>query len=553
MAVLWVLTLASMFAFTLASITNSSVSPTPPMGYNSWARYFGKFDDEKLYRDTADAMVSKGLLKVGYNRINIDDAWMKTSREADGSLLWNATLYPSGMPSLVKYFKSKGFRFGIYSNAGNVTCAGYPGSYGHEETDIKTFDSWGVEYVKLDGCNVYPNPGSTLEQKYKEIYGKWHEILSTTSNHMVFSESAPAYFSGDTFFKPQNNASDWHHAMSWAPLFGELARHSNDIAVYAYVKYDAPFFWESIISNYKHNLKLARYQRPGFYNDPDFLIADNLNLTIHEKRSQFAIWSSFSAPLMISANVSNIPDDMITALTNPEIIAVNQDPLGIQATIVSQDGTIDILTKDLSNGDRLLTVLNRRNKTSLTTIPIDRIGLLDDTAYTARDLWTGKEMSVEDNIDLTLEPHATAIYRFVNPFRAHAIPTGMIFNSATMMCLTARHDSVASFESCQGLDTQVWRASSPGKYSPLSGKTSCLDFGKDDAGKETLILQKCDPGSKSQNWVYQLSGNLRNEGKSQCVTMQGAQANLEECGDVLDTQVYGLPSGVSVEKDGVPA
>lgn len=171
--------------------------------------------NETLFTETADEMASSGLLDAGYNRINLDDCWMTYSRAEDGLLQWNVTLFPRGLPWLGRYFKSKGFKFGNYEDSGNMTCGGYPGSYGYEKQDAETFASWGVDYLKLDGCHVYPADGRTSEEQYRIRYGLWHDILSKMSKPLIFSESAPACFTSTT------NSTDWYTAMGWVPTFGE--------------------------------------------------------------------------------------------------------------------------------------------------------------------------------------------------------------------------------------------------------------------------------------------------------------------------------------------
>jgi alpha-galactosidase len=185
--------------------------------------------NESLFVETADAMVDKGLLAAGYDRINLDDCWLQHERADNGSLQWNTTLFPKGLIWLGEYVKSKGFFYGIYEDAGNATCGGYPGTRGHEELDAKTFESWGFNYLKLDGmetlhsasqtsansfarlsvgCNMFP----PTEQTYQDVYGHWHEILTSLEHPLVFSESAPAYFSAT------NNNTDWYEVMDWVPL-----------------------------------------------------------------------------------------------------------------------------------------------------------------------------------------------------------------------------------------------------------------------------------------------------------------------------------------------
>ncbi|KAF4150839.1 hypothetical protein CNMCM8927_005401 [Aspergillus lentulus] len=268
-------------------VSSPNLLPTPPMGFNNWARFMCDLN-ETLFLETASAMISTGLLEAGYNRLNLDDCWMAYDRAADSSLQWNITKFPHGIPWLAHQLKTQGFHLGIYQDAGNLTCGGYPGSFGHEALDAHTFAAWGIDYLKLDGCNVFPEHSRTLEEEYKARYSHWHTVLKQMRPPLIFSESAPAYFADPA------NLTSWYEVMDWAPAFGELARHSTDILVYV----GEGSAWDSIMVNYHYNTLLARYQRPGYFNDPDFLIPDHPGLTIEEKRSQFALWASFSAPLI---------------------------------------------------------------------------------------------------------------------------------------------------------------------------------------------------------------------------------------------------------------
>jgi alpha-galactosidase len=215
--------------------------------------------NESIFVDTAHAMVNNGLLTAGYNRINIDDAWSTMERAANGSMVWNSEKFPNGLPWLTRYLKSLGFIPGIYTDAGNKSCGGFPGAYGYEELDANTYASWGFEYLKLDGCNM---PTGT-EAEYKDVYGHWHTILSKLPTPMVFSESAPAYFA------EADNLTDWYSVMGWVPKYGQLARHSRDTLVFNSTLYWPDITgWDSIMFNYGQEVRLARYQKPGYYNDP---------------------------------------------------------------------------------------------------------------------------------------------------------------------------------------------------------------------------------------------------------------------------------------------
>ena len=258
-----------------------------------------------------------------------------------------------------------------------------------------------------------------------------------------------------------------------------------------------------------------------------------------EKKSHFALWSSFSAPLIISAYVPELTNDELSYLTNKDVIAIDQDALTLQATLVSQDGYFDVLTKSLSNGDRLLTVLNRGDESNTTTVDTQRIGLEKGGCYSFKDLWTGETTQITGEIGITLATHATAIYRISGVDTVN--PTGMIFNTASLKCMTASGSAI-SFAECNGSDGQVWRASSSGTIWPLSSSSQCLE-----ASSGKAKLGNCN--MQASKWVYHVTGNLINAATGECLQQNGD--HVGKCGEERDHQVFGLPSGVEVIRDKV--
>ncbi|KAJ5178320.1 Glycoside hydrolase family 27 [Penicillium coprophilum] len=500
-----------------ASVENPSLAPAPPMGFNNWARFMCDLN-ETLFTETAQAMLDRGLLDVGYDRLTLDDCWMTHDRADDGSLQWDTEKFPHGIPWLAKYMNSKGFQLGIYEDSGNLTCGGYPGSYKYEEQDAKLFASWGIDYLKLDGCNVWGRKAARCAK----------------STPLIFSNSAPAYFEGEP--------GDWAVVMNWVPESGELARHSADVINYA-VDGNA---WDSIMYNYDFHARLVRYQQPGYYNDPDFLIPDHPNLSMNEKKSQFAVWASIGAPLILSAYVPDLSDEEIAFLSNKALIAVNKDPLAQQSALVSRDGTFDVLTRSLENGDRLLTVLNRGADTATTTVSLARLGLSSKSCkYEARDLVTDEVSTIDSAIKVQLDTHAAKVYRIALPKEcSKTTPTAMVFNTPSDLCMTASTDSV-TFEKCSGSDSQVWHVAATGHdtkltLSPLSDDSLCLAAG------DGLSLAKCD-GGDGTDWDHYISGHLRSS-SGKCLTQTKEKGSVEAC--VIDSvgQIFGLPSGVRLAK-----
>lgn len=512
------------------------------MGFNDWARFECAIN-ETLFTQTADAMKNRGLLAAGYDRINIDDCWPLQDRAANGSLQWNETLFPHGLIWLGEYVKRRGFHFGIYSDAGNETCGGYPGSLGYEEFDAQTFTSWGIDYLKLDGCNVYNKTGQTQEQRYQELYGHWHDVLQGSETPLIFSESAPAYFSAG--IAGATNLTDWYEVMDWVPVYGELARHSQDIATHKYRKDP----WNSVMANYDEEVRVGRVQAPGYYNDPDFLIADEPYLTLEEKRSHFALWATLGTPLIISAWIPGLPDEVVEYLSNERFIAVDQDKLALQATLVRHDGTWDVLTKPLANGDQVVTMLNNGTEAGTIKVSLAEIGLASHgrrpSKLTVTDLWTGHESCIDAYADTTIKAnvpsHGTAAYRISVRGGSHHRssmqwePTGLIFNAASFNCLTVQ-DGVLRWAACDGSKDQIWRVASHGSsIKPLSGLDNCM---VPDSGSVKLS-KSCRHGQ----WSYSTSGNVRT-GSGKCLTEgEDGQVIVTGCGYLRNDQVFELPSG----------
>ncbi|KAJ4360586.1 uncharacterized protein N0V89_001152 [Didymosphaeria variabile] len=537
-----------------ASVQDPKISSRPPMGFNNWARFMCNLN-ETLFTQTADSMLEKGLLAAGYNNINLDDCWhVQTGRNAKGELEWNSTLFPHGMPWLGDYLHDRGFNFGIYTNAGNQTCGLYPGSQDHEEIDAKTFERWGIDYVKIDGCHMDLQHNRTYYEEFEYRYKLWHEVLTTKLQEpLTFSQSAPAYFSPN-FHLDQNN-TDWYRTMKYIRTTGELARHSDDIKVYGNNPtntFEPGGHWESMMNNYIMEVRLSRYQSCGFFNDPDFLIVDWPDLSLDEKKTHFALWSSFSAPLILSAWIPDLTKEEVAYLTNKDIIDVDQDALCEQATFVSQneDGAIDVLTKNLANGDRLLTILNHDNKTHTAIVSLERLGIDSEKSYQAKNLWTAKTSTVRNEVRVKLAKHQTAIYRVSGDSNKalKVTPTGQIFNTFSLNCLTtsasSQHGSSdVNFAACEGSDEQVWQISSQGLVYSLADSKSCLTADANDVSQE-----RCNSKQKGQQWSYGISGNLVTKAKGLCLTEGNrGSVSIKKCGRALDSQVFALPGGVKLD------
>ncbi|EQD27055.1 alpha-N-acetylgalactosaminidase [mine drainage metagenome] len=303
------------------------------------------------------------------------------------------------MKWLGAYLHAKGLKFGIYEDVGYKTCQGKPGMYGHVAEDVRTFASWGVDYLKLDYCNPPDNrfPGKDFSQVAHLVYAKVSRALRQSGRAIVFSCSPPAY----VFGMPKQFAQ----VMSWIGSVCNLWRTDDDI-------FDA---WKSVLANYNGNVTLGRFAHPGGWNDPDMLEVGNHGLTIREQRAQFSLWAEMAAPLLISTDVARLSPRALRILSNAAVIAVDQDPLGAQAMRVKQSGNVDILSRPLANGDHAIVFFNKGMRSEQASLNLDRLRL-NSGHYRLQNLWTNQVIWIHHRITAEIPSHGVMMYRL------HAVP-----------------------------------------------------------------------------------------------------------------------------------
>jgi len=364
-------------------LSSNGLGRRPQMGWNSW-NHFGCNIDDNIIRGTADAMISTGLSKVGYQYVNIDDCWAEQNRDFQGNLVAKASTFPSGMKALADYVHSKGLKLGIYSDAGSNTCSKtMPGSLGHEDQDARTFASWGIDYLKYDNC--FNGGTSPLER-----YPKMSEALRNAGRPIFYSMCE---------WGDQNPAT-------WAPKIANSWRTTGDIE-------DK---WESITSRADQNNQWAAYAGPGGWNDPDMLEVGNGNMNIEEYRSHFSIWALMKAPLLIGCDIRSASPQTLEILGNKEVINVNQDPLGVQGKKVSKQGDIEVWAGPLSNRRVAIILWNRSGSQAYITARWADIGLPSNALVQARDLWAHRYLptSLRGSLTSTVASHACKMY-ILNP------------------------------------------------------------------------------------------------------------------------------------------
>ena len=353
---------------------------TPPMGWNSWNTFETNID-EKLVKETADIMVASGMAAAGYNYIVLDDGWMTRERDSNGNLVPDPIKFPSGMKVLIEYIHSKGLKFGLYNCAGTQTCAGYPGTRGYEYQDARFYASLDIDFLKYDWCNT---AGINAQEAYKTM----SNALKAAGKPIVFS------------------LCEWgdNQPWEWGKPMGNLWRISGDI----YPCFDCEFKhvegnWSSwgFMKIAEMRKDIRKYSGPDHWNDFDMMeVGDGMTNT--EDKAHFTMWSMLASPLIAGNDFRKMSKETLAILTNKNLIAVNQDKLGVQGfKYLAEDG-LEVWVKPLFDGNWAVTFLNRSD--SVKKINFDwKKNLIKDAdfgyetnfgiiTYKLKDLWKNKEV-----------------------------------------------------------------------------------------------------------------------------------------------------------------
>ena len=369
------------FATGLFAQKFEDLAKTPPMGWNSWNK-FGCDINETIIREMADSMVSKGMRDAGYQYLVIDDCW-QISRDSLGNIVADPQRFPSGMKSLGDYIHSRGLKFGIYSDAGTATCQGRPGSRGYEFQDARTYAAWGVDYLKYDWCN----------------HGKQNsEAAYTLMRDALYKAGRPVVFS----ICEWGTTKPWE----WAKNIGHLWRSTEDIINC----FDCKNYWggSGVLQIIDQFTDIGSYTGVGHWNDADMLEVGNGVLTPEEERLHLSMWAMFSSPLMAGNDLRKMSAETVSILTNREVLAVDQDKLGISAIRWMKYADLEIWFKPLDGGAYAFCFINRGslpvtlNEDLKTTIKKYVI----DANFLVRDLWKHKDLgSSAENIKGNLGAH----------------------------------------------------------------------------------------------------------------------------------------------------
>ncbi len=359
------------------------LAPTPPMGWNSWNCFRTDISEAKI-KAIADAMVSSGMREAGYRYIVIDDGWMTTRRDARGHIIVDSTKFPHGIKALADYIHSLGLKFGIYSAPGCYTCQKLMGSLGHEQTDANDYAAWGVDYLKYDWCK-YPKTITEARKispdSCRRAFELMRRCLDNTGRPIVYS-----------IHDKCNKDLNEKNALPWVKTIANMHRTSGDIKNN----------WDRMLYCLESTADLWPYAGQGYWNDPDMLEVGNTNkeklwgdissvkMNLTEYRAHFSLWCMVAAPLIAGNDLREMTPEIIEVLTNKEVIAIDQDPLGKQGRRVRDDGDLEVWSKELSGGRRAVALFNRSSRPADIAVSWKEIGLAGKLKV--RDLWEHKDL-----------------------------------------------------------------------------------------------------------------------------------------------------------------
>jgi len=376
-----------------------NLAPTPPMGWNSWNTFETNINEE-LVKGIADVMVSSGMKDAGYTYVVLDDGWMAMERDPKtGDLIPDPKKFPNGMKSLIDYVHSKGLKFGLYNCAGTKTCAGYPGTRGYEYQDARFYASLGIDYLKFDWCY---SDGINA----KEAYSTMSKALKAADHPIVFS------------------LCEWgsNKPWNWAAPVGQLWRSTGDISnVFDGIVDHKTWYQIGIMKIVDMQDTLRKFAGPNHWNDPDMLEVGN-GLTAAENRTHFSLWCMLAAPLIAGNDLRKMDEQTRSVLTNKDVIAVNQDMLGIEGFKYREVDSLQTWFKPLSNGDWAVCFVNRAMqpqqiqfdwKNENVTDKISNTSLnAGSITYKIKDVWTKKSIGTTGSaLSATVPSHDVLMLR----------------------------------------------------------------------------------------------------------------------------------------------
>jgi alpha-galactosidase len=492
-----------------AQALNNGVARTPPMGWNTW-NTFGCNINEALIRQMADAIVANGMRDLGYRYVVVDDCWFNPNRDGSGNLQGDPSRFPSGMRALGDYLHARGLLFGIYQVPAAETCAQYfnsypgaTGSLGHEAQDARQFAAWGVDFLKYDWCS----PNGTINDQVVS-FARMRDALAATGRPIVYS------INPNSIHEKTGPLRNWGDVANMWRTTEDITNAWNTGQTNGY-----PMGIQNIVNV---TVPLASYAQPGGFNDPDMMEVGNGGMTDTEMRSHFALWAIMAAPLIAGNDLRNASAATLTILRNQNLIAINQDPLGLQAAQVSNDGTRRVLAKRLSNGDVAVALFNQGSSTTTVSTTAAAIGK-SGTSFTLRDAWTNATSTTSGAISASVPGHGTAVYRVSGGGTVPPPSTFRLRGEASGRCLDVNQASSAN-----GTQMLIWdchnganqQFTQSGAALQVLGK--CLDIPTNATAGTRVQIWDCS-GASNQQWTVNANATISSvQFPTLCLDVNGA-------------------------------
>jgi alpha-galactosidase len=383
-----------------ASSTAAALAPTPYMGWNTYYGDGGVFNESSV-EAVAGSLISTGLAQAGYRIVWLDFGWASGARNAGGELMVSNKQWPGGMNTLTAWLHQQGLLAGIYTDAGTSGCNGQGvGSYGHYQQDANTFAQWGFDAVKVDFCGAGQH-GLDPRLLYPQIAGS---IAGNVVGRPMLLNVCNFWTPGAIDGTNPSVATSSYGNYAWAPPIAQSWRTDTDIG------FPGNIAFANVLRNLDQDATHPEVAGPGHWNDPDYL-GPQLGMTATEAQSQFSMWAMLSAPLMLGSDPRALTAASISMLENPQVIALDQDPLGAQAKLSSQSGSGQVWVKPLASGALAVALLNRGTSNLQINTTAVAVGLPRVAHYYLQNLWTNQPSMTNSAINALVPPHGVVLYR----------------------------------------------------------------------------------------------------------------------------------------------
>ena len=370
------------------------------MGWNTYYGVGGVFDQQTII-SVAQSLIDTGLARAGYRIVWLDFGWASGQRDANGNLIVNPAQWPNGLPWLTAWLHAHGLLAGIYTDAGASGCYGQGvGSLGHYPQDADAFAAWGFDAVKVDFCGA--GQASLAPQP---LYSQFAQALRDNSSQRpmllnVCNFWTPGQIDGQN---PSYANSSYANAL-WAPAIAQSWRTDTDIGSTGSIKF------VNVLRNLDQDAAHPKQAGPGHWNDPDYL-GPQLGMTAAEARAQFTMWAIVAAPLVLGSDPRTLSPATIRMLENRQVIAIDQDRLGVQGTAIRREGSGQVWVKPLAGGDRAVALLNRGARTITIRTTARALRIRHAARYRIANLWSHRSFETTGPLEARVKPHSAVLFR----------------------------------------------------------------------------------------------------------------------------------------------